>query len=231
LLVLDSGNSLTGDLPPASTTKGASSVEAMNMMGYDAMAIGAGDLKLGVATILARVHEAKFAFVSANAVISPTGALIASAFITREVNGRRVAIVGLTGTWDRAPLPDAQILDPVAAAQNVVPEAARQADVVIVLSNAGFPTDMIIADSVPGISFIVSGGPFQPSGDSRESPKTDTLIGHADYPSSGHSGRTVGKAVLAFDAHSRRSAATWKAISLGPELADDPEMAHWRATY
>jgi 5'-nucleotidase / UDP-sugar diphosphatase len=231
LLVLDAGNSLAGDQPPANTTQGASSVEAMNLMGYDAMAIGADDLKLGATTVITRMHEAKFPFLSANAVISSTGELIAPAFVVREVSGRRIAIVGLTGTWNNLLLPDARILDPIAAAQKVVPEAAKQANVVILLSNAGYPTDVAIADSVPGISFIVSGGPFSPFGDARLSPKTGTLIGHADYPTTGHSGRTVGKATLGFDSAGKRMGHTWQAVSLGPDLADDPEMAHWRAAH
>jgi 2',3'-cyclic-nucleotide 2'-phosphodiesterase (5'-nucleotidase family) len=229
--VLDAGNSLTGDRPPASTTQGASSVEAMNMMGYDAMALGAGDLKLGVTTVVTRMHEAKFAFISANAVVSATGALVAPAFITREVSGRRIAIVGLTGTWDKAPLPDAEILDPVETARKVVPEAAKQSDFVIMLSNAGNPTDVAIADSVPGIGFIISGGPFQSFGQSQLSPKSGTLLGHADYPAAGHSGRIVGKAVLGIDADGVRASYTWSAISLGPDIADDPQMAHWRALH
>jgi 2',3'-cyclic-nucleotide 2'-phosphodiesterase (5'-nucleotidase family) len=203
----------------------------MNTMGYDAMALGAGDLKLGVATVITRMREAKFAFISANAVVSATGTLVGPAYITREVNGRRVAIVGLTGTWDKAPLPDVGILDPVEAARKVVPEAAKQSDFVILLSNAGNPTDVTIADSVPGIGFIISGGPFQSFGQSQLSPKSGTLLGHADYPATGHSGRMVGKAVLGIDANNARASYTWAAISLGPDIPDEPQMAHWRALH
>jgi 2',3'-cyclic-nucleotide 2'-phosphodiesterase (5'-nucleotidase family) len=227
--VLDAGNSLTGDRPPANTTQGATSVEAMNMMGYDAMTLGAGDLRLGLPALTARMHEAKFAFVSANAVVSDTGALVAPAFIVREVDGRRIAVVGLTGAWDQAPLPDTRILDPVEAARTVVPEAAAQADLVILLSDAGNPTDLTIADSVPGISFIVSGGPFQSFGQSQLSPETATLLAHADYPASGHAGRTVGKAVLGFDASGQPESYTWTPITLNPDTPDDPDMAAWRA--
>ena len=47
-LVLDAGDSLVGDQDPALKTQGKSSVEAMNRLGYDAMALGPGDLALGL---------------------------------------------------------------------------------------------------------------------------------------------------------------------------------------
>ncbi len=121
--------------------------------------------------------------------------------------------------------------DPVEAAQKIVPEVAKQADFVILLSNAGSPTDVVIADSVSGIGFIISGGPFQSFGQSQLSPKSGTLLGHADYPATGHSGRMVGKAMLGIDAGGNRASYTWAAVSLGPDFADDPEMAHWRALH
>lgn len=198
------------------------------MMGYDAMALGTGELKLGFATIVTRMREARFPFISANAVVSNTGELIAPAFVLREVQGHRVAIVGLTGSWDTTSLPDTRVLDPVRAAQREIPRAARQSDVVILLSNAGNATDLQIADSVPGIDLIVGGGPFLSFGQATISPGSKVLIGHADYPARGHAGRIVGKAALGIDADGRVVQHTWQPITLGPDLADDPAMAAWR---
>ena len=48
VLVLDAGNSLVGDREPAQGSRGKSSVSAMDLMGYDAMALGPGDLALGL---------------------------------------------------------------------------------------------------------------------------------------------------------------------------------------
>ena len=44
VLVLDAGNSLLNDRDPARKTKGQTSVEAMNRMGYNAVALGMLDL-------------------------------------------------------------------------------------------------------------------------------------------------------------------------------------------
>ena len=71
-LVLDAGDSLVGDQDPALKTQGKSSVEAMNRLGYDAMALGPADLALGLETLRARMAEAKFPMLSANAVVTGT---------------------------------------------------------------------------------------------------------------------------------------------------------------
>mgnify|MGYP000264153671 CR=1 FL=1 len=108
VLVLDAGDSLLRDRAPGLTSQGKSSVHLMNMMGYDAMALGAGDLALlGVEGIRQRMQEARFPFLSANAVLTETGALLAQPYLIREVEGRRIAVIGLT---DPVRLPDAEIL-------------------------------------------------------------------------------------------------------------------------
>ena len=154
-LVLDAGDSLVGDQDPALKTQGKSSVEAMNRLGYDAMALGPGDLALGLATLRARMAEAKFPMLSANAVVTGTADLVAKPYAVREFAGHRVAVVGLSGGNGTTEI---GVRDPLAAAQKIVPEARKEADIVILLSHAGQMIDQQIADQVPGIAAIVSGG-------------------------------------------------------------------------
>ena len=154
-LVLDTGDSLVGDQDPALKTQGKSSVEAMNRLGYDAMALGPADLALGVAALRARMAEAKFPMLSANAVVTGTEELVAKPYAVREIAGHRVAVVGLSGGNGTAEI---GVRDPLAAAQKIVPEARKEADIVILLSHAGQMIDQQIADQVPGIAAIVSGG-------------------------------------------------------------------------
>ena len=138
VLVLDAGDSLTGDQDPALKTQGQTSVEAMNRMGYDAMVLGPADLGLGVAALRQRSAEAKFAMVSANAVLTGTMQLLAKPYLLRELAGHRVAIVGLSGGGGTAEI---GVLDPLATARKIVPEVRQQADVVILLSHAGPAVD------------------------------------------------------------------------------------------
>lgn len=230
LLVLDAGNSLSGDWGPAVTTQGATTIESMNMMGYDAVALGQSDLWLGLDAVRQRIAESQFPILSANAIISPTGQLIATPFITREMGSRHIAIIGLTGNYYPKPAVDFQITDPLEALQRLMPQVTALADIVIVLSSAGYPTDVNIARTIPDIDLLIEGGPFQSFAHAQLDPTTNTLLVHADYPAQGHAGRNVGKATLSFDARGVLISHTWELIALGPDIPDDPEMAQWRAT-
>ena len=155
ILVLDAGASLLNDRDPAKTTLGKSSIETMNLMGYDAMALGLLDISpLGLSELRQRMAEAKFPMLSANAYISGTTELVTKPYIVIEMEDHRVGILGLTeaGSTD-----EVMATDPIQAAREQIPELRRQADIIIVLSHAGPETDQQIADQVPGIAVIVSG--------------------------------------------------------------------------
>jgi 2',3'-cyclic-nucleotide 2'-phosphodiesterase (5'-nucleotidase family) len=195
----------------------------MNRMGYDALVLGPKDLALGSAVLKQRIAEAKFAVLSANAVLSATGELLAKPYVVREFAGHRVAIVGLSGGPATV---DIAVRNPLETAKKVTDEAAKEADIVILLSHAGPKLDQQIADTVSGIAMIVSGGPGALQ-EPRVSTKTGTPIYHADAASSGHAGRMLGVAVLEFTPQGELTSQTWQSVSLGPEIADDPAMAAW----
>lgn len=222
-LVLDAGNSLVGDRDPAKNTRGRSSVTVMNMMGYDAMSLGPTDLALGLDVLRQRVAEAEFAVLSANAIVLATGELVATPFVLRRMGGHQVAIVGLSG-GDATP--EIGLLDPVEAAGATVAELASQADVIILLSHAGALTDQHIAETVPGIDLIISGGEREFDSPWR-SEKTGTLVVHADRASKGHAGRVLGIARLTFDDAGKVIQQNWQGLKLSPEIADDPAMMTW----
>ena len=226
VLVLDAGNSLTGDRDPALKSKGASSIEAMNLLGYDAMALGPADLQLGPATLHNRISEARFPILSANAIERATGDLLAEPYTVREMGGHRVAIVGLSGTGDTGEI---TVRDPLSAAREAVAEASAQADVIILLSNAGPAVDQQIANELTGVTAIVEGG----SGASARawvSDRTKTPIFHADEAGPGHAGRILGVGTLAIDGGGDLLDYTWKQFSLGPAVPDDAAMAAWVET-
>ena len=122
--------------------------------------------------------------------------------------------------------PEIALRDPLDATRAVVAEIAPLADVVILLSHAGTLIDQRIAEAVPGIDVIVSGGAFELDTPWR-SPKTGTLILHADQASPGHAGRRLGIARLAFDAQGQLVEENWQRLDLGPDIADDPDMTVW----
>jgi 5'-nucleotidase len=229
VLLLDAGDSLTGDQLPAKSTQGRTSVEIMNRLGYDALTLGPQDLLLGLEALRQRTDEARFALLSANALATETGAHIAQPFVLRSVGTHHVALIGLSGDFgelSRTAAGGITVTDPQAAAAAAVVEAAGQADIIILLSHAGLAVDQAIAAAVPGIDVIVSGGPGGRPEPARN-PTTGTLIVHADEAQPGHAGRVLGMQTLDFDASGQLQNAQIEYIQLGPEIADDAEVAAW----
>jgi len=223
-LVLDAGDAIIRDQSPATATRGASSIEAMNLMGYDAMVLGEGDLaQLPLDVIQARIQQAQFPVLSANAYISQTGELIAEPYHLVEIKGHTIAIIGVTGA---AHIPDVDILPPLTATIAAIDRLGQQADIVILLSHAGLETNREIAERVPEIDLVISGGgmAYTPSPVFVEG---GTPIVHADISSLGHAGRRIGVGTWTFDPEGELVQQQWNDIVLDPTYLDDPVLAEW----
>jgi 2',3'-cyclic-nucleotide 2'-phosphodiesterase (5'-nucleotidase family) len=223
-LVLDAGDSLLRDRAPGLTSSGKSSVHLMNMMGYDAMALGAGDLALlGAEGIRQRMQEARFPFLSANAVLTETGALLVQPYLIREVEGRRIAVIGLT---DPVRLPDVEIRDPLTALRQTIKDLEGHASILVLLSHAGLEMNREIAQEVPEIDLIISGG-GRGYTDEPELVEGRPPLVHADTANPGHAGREVGVGLWWFDDDGRLVALDWMDVALTPDIPDDPQMLQW----
>jgi 5'-nucleotidase / UDP-sugar diphosphatase len=222
VLVLDAGDSLIGDREPAMRTQGATSVEALNRMGYDAMVLGPADLSLGPDLVRQRIGEAKFAVLAADVTDAATKRAVAKPYVIKDVQGHKVAIVGLSGAPDKNGF---DVAGGVETVRQVMGELAGQAEAVILLSHAPPDVNQRIADEVPGITAIVEGGAAALS-QPWVSATTGTPVYHADSPSSGHAGRVMGVAKLKVEA-GKPLAQTWKPVSLGESFANDPAMNAW----
>ena len=196
----------------------------MNLMRYDAMALGEGDLaRLGVDGIRERMQEANFPVLSANVVIAGTDDFLAQPYVIREMEGRRIAIIGVTG---RTTLPGVEVRDPLESVKQVVEDVRGKADILILLSHTGLTANRRIASQVPELDLIISGG-------TEAITPTPVFVGdgaaivHADVSSSGHAGRRIGVGTWSFDAQGHLAGQTWQDVSLGESFADDPEMLTW----
>lgn len=228
--MLDAGDSLLRDRTPATNTQGASSVQLLNMLGYDALALGAGDLsRLGTARLSELLPSARFVALSANVVFSDTAVLSATStgwvqpYVIRQIQGRSVALIGLTGP---SRLPDATVLEPLESVRRVAKEASQEADILILVSHAGISANLQIAAQVPEIDLIVSGGG---KGYTPEPFLTDggPPIVHADMASPIGAGRQVGVGTWWFGDAGRLVGYDWRFVSLSPEIADDIEVSLW----
>ena len=222
VLLLDAGDSLVKDEELAVRTQGASSVELMNLIGYQAVTLGEGDLALGKEVLRARMAEAEFPFLSTN-LLGKDGQLFAKPYAILEMGGHRVGIIGLAG---QASSEEFIISDPLVAAKRYVAEVRKQADIVILLSHLGFEMNQKIADEISGVDVIVSGAGRGPS-QVRRSEVTGVLVVHADFSTAGHAGRRIGAGTLHFDVRGNLTAYAWESVLLLPEFEDDPDVVQW----
>ncbi len=245
--MLDAGDALAGGDRLGDLTEGKVIVDGMNLMGYDAMALGPLDLALGAAALNERMAEAQFAMLSANVVEATTGQAAAPAFVVLPVGDHRVAIVGLTrpprqqqpsdspqfpaqSSLAGEPVAEFRVLDPAPAAAGAVAQAAQQADIVILLTNLEYRTALDLADKLPGVDLVVAARPNQlPQAAARSA--VGALVVVADQPLARHSGRRVGRLLATMESDGRLTGEQWESIPMDGTVADDPAMAALLATY
>ena len=204
-------------------TKGEVIVAGMNLMGYDAMALGPGELSLGVDLLRQRMEEAEFPMLSANVVVSGSQELFAEPYRIVEIGGGKIGVIGLTRVPANA-VDGFAVLDPVEAAGRYVPEVAEQAEVVIVLTNMSYPTGLALAAAVPEIDLLIAGRADKIPNKPVQVPSTGTLAVTTEPPMKRHTGRQVGTLTASVGSDGTLSLRSWQATPLGPKIPDDMAM-------
>ncbi len=224
LLLLDAGDSLLNDELQPLTIQSQSRliVEAMNLMGYDAMALGEQDLKLGPTALRQRMAEADFSILSANVHLAGSKDLFGEPYAIVQLGPYSVGIIGLTGA-PAAPPAGFEVTDPVAAAHTFIPQVAEQVDLLILLSHVGWAQNLQLAELSAELDLIISGGDEQASVYPYISAETGTYLAQAERPSRGHAGRNVGQWQLNLGDQGVMMG-EWQIVPLGPEFISDPEM-------
>jgi 2',3'-cyclic-nucleotide 2'-phosphodiesterase (5'-nucleotidase family) len=230
LLLLDTGDALVGGGKLGDQTKGKVIVAGMNLMGYDAMALGPRELSLGLDLLRQRMDEADFPMLSANVVLSGTGELLAEPYAILEMGDHRIGILGLTRV-PGTPKSGFQVLDPQQAVAQYVPEIAEQADTVVLLSSLRFQDALALVDAVPGVDLLVASLPEQLPNQVVHSPDTGTLAVVAEFPAPRHTGRRVGRLLVTVEDDGTLSSESWQSRSMDRQIADDPEMAELLVSY
>ncbi len=232
LLLLDGGDSLMADpaQPLSLESEGELVIEAMNLMGYDAMVLGEQDLQLGADALRQRMDEADFPVLSANVRLAETGETLASPYTILEMDGLSIGIIGLTGTSPQV-LPPFAISDPIAAAEDLLEEVASQADLIVLLSHLGWDKSKELADLAGEIDLVISGGLQKPDSQPYHSSATGAWLAQAELPAPRHTGRIVGRWELTISPSGRVTRSDWEAVSLDPQFADDQAMVTLLARY
>lgn len=161
ILLLDAGDAFA-DTMLANETRGQVVLDVMNHLGYDAMTIGNHEPDFGSERLGELRDDARFPFLAANLVQKTSGDLFSKPYVIRELNGKRVGILGLA--YANTPLTTAkknveklEFLDVIETARRFVPELRAKSDVVLALTHFGFGSDQKLAENVPDIDLVFGG--------------------------------------------------------------------------
>ena len=183
VLVVDGGNTYWGATPSSSTVRSAGLVvgEAMNLMGYQAMSLGAIDLQLGEEALRQLMEKALFPVLSANVVVQRTGELLALPYTWIEIGNRQLGVIGVTRGPDAQSDAGAQagglaISDPLAAVAAAAEELLARTDLILVLDDLDREANLRLAELVPSIDVILSCGGQEVINERLQSPTTGAVI-------------------------------------------------------
>ena len=211
LLLVDGGDLYQGTLA-SFMTRGQLMNDALAWLGYDAWVLGNHEFDWGVEVLSAAVEGSAVPVLGANVGARPGADNPLSSvqpFVIREVDGVRVALVGLTTdaipNWSRRHLlGDIVITDSVEALQAVLPQVrAARPDVMVLLIHQGYrpfgdsPANQInrIARQFPEFDLIVGGHSHQPV--------DGVLVNGILYSQAGYYGIWLGKVRLVYDTVTR----------------------------
>ena len=170
-LLLSGGDINTG-VPESDLQDAVPDFKGMNLLGYDAMAVGNHEFDNSRDVLKMQEQLADFPFLSANIIDEKTGETLFKPYTTFEFDGLRVAVMGLTTTdTPKQSSPDnvagLDFESPVEVASKLVPMLEEKADVIIAAThmghynNANFginaPGDVTLAREVDGIDLVVGG--------------------------------------------------------------------------
>ena len=174
-LLLDGGDVNTG-VPESDLQDAIPDFKGMNLLGYQAMAVGNHEFDKPLPVLKMQRDLAQFPMLSAN--IYENGQRMFAPYKVFDLGGLKVGVMGLT-TEDTVRMvhPDnvkqLEFRSVIAEAGKVVPELRRQADVVIAATHMGHyengkhgtqaPGDVEMARAVPGIDLVVGGHTQNPA--------------------------------------------------------------------
>ena len=160
-LTLDAGDQSQGTLF-YTTYRGLAEIEMMNMIGFDAMALGNHEFNNGPDSLAEMIQMAEFPVISGNTVVAegPLGDVLEEYTIV-ERGGERIAVLAVITTdtaFISSPGPHVTFADDIEYLQNAVNRIKGDGiDKILLLSHVGFNRDQEIAAEVDGISAIIGG--------------------------------------------------------------------------
>lgn len=174
-LLLDGGDVNTG-VPESDLQDAVPDFKGMNMLGYDAMAVGNHEFDKPLTTLKMQRDLIKFPMLAAN--IYEGGKRMFEPYKVFDIDGLRVGVMGLTTEDTRKMVSPENVKDVefrgvIDEARKVVPELRAKADIVIAATHMGHyengnhgtnaEGDVSMARAVKGIHLVVGGHTQNPA--------------------------------------------------------------------
>lgn len=164
-LLLDAGDVMTGN-PICEYeyegVRGGALFHLMNLIGYDAMALGHTEFDLGPRNLDGLLGLADFPVLSINTQRYDGSPVAHDRFRIFELDSLRVGVIGLmteelSHVVARARLAGTHATPAIAAAREAVAELRQVVDLVVLVTHSGVEADRALARQVEGIDVIVGG--------------------------------------------------------------------------
>ncbi|MFH1416448.1 MAG: bifunctional UDP-sugar hydrolase/5'-nucleotidase [Elusimicrobiota bacterium] len=163
-ILTDSGDCFHGT-PEGILTKGAAVINMMNILGYDAAAVGNHEFDLGQEIFRNLSESAEFPFLGSNIIETDTGKIpeYIKSYIIKPIGGINVGIIGVT-TPDTGSISykdnisGLDFLDPAEVLSNNISDMKdKGAHLIVVLSHLGFNADINTVSKVRDVDIILGG--------------------------------------------------------------------------
>lgn len=228
-LLLDAGDAWQGTFI-SNANKGEAVTKAMNLMRYDALAVGNHEFDWGQDVLAQRAKEATFPLLAANVVETRTEASPSylKPFVVKDLGIARVGIIGLTNpgsaTIVKATSVSGLQFKPAAdSVRALIGEVQKQADIIVVAAHIGLIDAVQLARDVTGIDVIVAAHDHLPTQTARVEGRT-TIVNGGAYT------QYLGRLEIIVDRATRRMKDAVRggvliAIAANPNVKPDPEVA------
>ena len=160
LLVVDSGDLLMGT-GLSSVHRGDADIAAMNLMAYDAVAVGNHDFDFGTRHLKGLHKAATFPFLCSN--VRPHEPDTCTRYVIKTLGTLRIGLIALIGkriypdTFNRAVVREVEFQDPIAAAKNAAEELRDRVDLLVAITHQDTEEDLALAKEVPALDVIIGG--------------------------------------------------------------------------
>ena len=227
VIVLDAGDQYQGSLM-YTTYKGEVEAEFMEMIGFDAMAVGNHEFDDGDQGLRDLTDRVSFPVISGNIDVSQSNILAGQVdnHTVLEVGGKKIGIISALAvdTVETSSPSDAVVFtDEIESLQaDVAALEAEGVDIIIALNHVGVTKDLAIAEAVAGVDAVVGGHSHTLFSNTEEGAMAyPTMVGNVPVVQAYAYSKYVGHLELTFDDDGNVTAASGDTILLDASVAED----------